>query len=125
MSTAEELFPTIGQVANQTDQIKTNKTQAADDEEKAVTEISSLCMECYEQVRYFKLKCTGFTWIDCQGTTRMLLTSIPLFREIVVMSFRCGYCGTQNNEIQAAAAIQRSYSISFDLLFLIFKDLVS
>ena len=60
MSTAEELFPTIGQVANQTDQIKPNKTQVADDEEKAVTEISSLCMECHEQVRYFKLKCTAF-----------------------------------------------------------------
>jgi len=58
MSAAEELFPTIGQVANQTDQIK---TQAADDEEKTVTEISSLCMECYGQVRYFKLKRTAFT----------------------------------------------------------------
>ena len=125
MSTAEELFPTIGQVANQTDQIKPDKTQAADDEEKAVTEIPSLCMECHEQVRYFKLKCTAFTWIDWQGTTRMLLTSIPFFREIVVMSFRCGSCGTQNNEIQAAAAIQRSYSISFDLLFLILKYFVS
>ncbi|KAL9708999.1 nucleolar zinc-finger protein [Leucoagaricus gongylophorus] len=90
MSTTDELFPTIGQVVNQTDQIKLNQTQATDDEEeKAVTEISSLCLECHEQ-----------------GTTRLLLTSIPFFREIVVMSFRCGHCGAQNNEIQAAATIQ-------------------
>jgi len=57
MSTTDELFPTIGQVVNQTDQIKSNQTQATDDEEeKAVTEISSLCLECHEQVRSFQAK---------------------------------------------------------------------
>jgi len=57
MSTTDELFPTIGQVVNQTDQIKSNQTQATDDEEeKAVTEISSLCLECHEQVRLFQAK---------------------------------------------------------------------
>lgn len=36
----------------------------------------------------------------------MLLTSIPYFREIVIMSFNCEHCGLQNNEIQAAGSIQ-------------------
>jgi len=35
-----------------------------------------------------------------------MLTSIPYFREVIVMSFRCEHCGTTNNEIQAAGTIQ-------------------
>lgn len=38
--------------------------------------IESLCMECHEQ-----------------GETRMLLTVIPYFREVIVVSFRCEHCG--------------------------------
>ncbi|GAA6036729.1 hypothetical protein JCM8097_003450 [Rhodosporidiobolus ruineniae] len=51
--------------------------------------IESLCMECHEQ-----------------GETRMLLTVIPYFREVIVVSFRCEHCGYTNNEIQSAGAIQ-------------------
>ncbi|EJD47923.1 zf-ZPR1-domain-containing protein [Auricularia subglabra TFB-10046 SS5] len=40
------------------------------------------------------------------GTTRMLLTSIPYFREIIVMSFECHDCGATNNEVQSAGRIQ-------------------
>ncbi|EJU03797.1 zf-ZPR1-domain-containing protein [Dacryopinax primogenitus] len=36
----------------------------------------------------------------------MLLTSIPYFREVIVMSFRCEHCGNQNNEIQSASTIR-------------------
>ncbi len=36
----------------------------------------------------------------------MLLTAIPYFREIIVMSFNCDKCGFNNNEIQAAGTIQ-------------------
>lgn len=36
----------------------------------------------------------------------MLLTSIPFFHEVIVMSFRCDHCGNQNNEIQSAGAIR-------------------
>lgn len=36
----------------------------------------------------------------------MLLTSIPYFREIIIMSFSCPHCHTKNNEIQAAGTIQ-------------------
>ncbi|KAJ7581266.1 ZPR1 zinc-finger domain-containing protein [Mycena floridula] len=41
-----------------------------------------------------------------QGVTRLLLTSIPYFREVVVMSFRCQHCGATNNEIQSAGDIR-------------------
>ena len=46
------------------------------------------------------------TKLQQQGMTRLLLTSIPYFREVVIMSFHCEHCGTQNNEIQAAGQIQ-------------------
>ena len=41
-----------------------------------------------------------------QGVTRMLLTKIPYFREIILMSFSCDHCGFSNNEVQAAGEIQ-------------------
>ena len=40
-----------------------------------------------------------------QGTTRLLLTRIPMFREIVLMSFSCPHCGWTNNEVQSAETI--------------------
>lgn len=36
----------------------------------------------------------------------MMLTSIPYFGEVIVMSFRCEHCGATNNEIQSAGAIR-------------------
>ncbi|KAM3466662.1 hypothetical protein NHJ6243_000717 [Beauveria neobassiana] len=54
-----------------------------------VEEIESLCMNCHEN-----------------GVTRILLTSIPYFREVVIMSFSCEQCGFHNNEIQPAGTIQ-------------------
>ena len=42
----------------------------------------------------------------CQGTTRLLLTKIPYFREVILMSFSCDKCGFQNSEVQAAGTIQ-------------------
>jgi len=41
-----------------------------------------------------------------QGTTRLLLTRIPFFKEIILMSFECTHCGCTNNEIQSAGRIQ-------------------
>ncbi|KAJ7102543.1 zf-ZPR1-domain-containing protein [Mycena belliarum] len=93
------LFPSIGSIADQTDLLKdrpdspleptepTNTTEATED--KVVQEIESLCMKCHEQ-----------------GVTRLLLTSIPYFREVIVMSFRCEFCGATNNEIQSAGSIK-------------------
>jgi hypothetical protein len=43
-----------------------------------------------------------------QGVTRLLLTSIPYFKEIVVSSFRCDECGHRDTEIQSAGEIQRA-----------------
>lgn len=36
----------------------------------------------------------------------MLLTKIPFFREIVLMSFQCEHCGFRNSEVQSAGEIQ-------------------
>ncbi|KAI9028626.1 ZPR1 zinc-finger domain-containing protein [Hyaloraphidium curvatum] len=58
------------------------------DPDNPVTEIQSLCMNCHEQ-----------------GTTRLLLTRIPHFREIVLMAFECPHCGFKNNEVQSAGSV--------------------
>ncbi|XP_023595735.1 zinc finger protein ZPR1 isoform X5 [Trichechus manatus latirostris] len=62
---------------------------SAEDEEQQPTEIESLCMNCYRN-----------------GVTRLLLTKIPFFREIIVSSFSCEHCGWNNTEIQSAGRIQ-------------------
>lgn len=41
-----------------------------------------------------------------KGMTRLLLTKIPFFKEIIVSSFACENCGWVNNEIQSAGKIQ-------------------
>ncbi|XP_072308267.1 zinc finger protein ZPR1 [Eucyclogobius newberryi] len=51
--------------------------------------IESLCMNCYKN-----------------GTTRLLLTRIPFFREVIVSSFSCEHCHWSNTEIQSAGEIQ-------------------
>lgn len=65
------------------------KTGAEDAMGHPVQEIESLCMNCHGN-----------------GTTRLLLTSIPYFREVVIMSFECPHCGFKNSEIQPASTIQ-------------------
>ncbi|KAI6149746.1 zf-ZPR1-domain-containing protein [Pisolithus tinctorius] len=83
-------FPAIGQLARKAD---TNPGDASDaqtqDDNKPLEEVQSLCMQCGEQ-----------------GVTRMMLTSIPYFKEVIVMSFRCEHCGAANNEIQSASTIK-------------------
>ncbi|XP_031832131.1 zinc finger protein Zpr1 [Nomia melanderi] len=61
----------------------------ADDPEPEVTEIESLCVSCGKN-----------------GITRLLLTKIPHYKDVVVMSFDCEHCGYQNNEIQNSGKIQ-------------------
>lgn len=56
-------------------------------DEPAVTEIESLCMNCH-----------------ANGMTRILLTRIPYYKNVVVMSFSCEECGYQNNELQPGGA---------------------
>ena len=52
------------------------------------TEIESLCMSC-----------------EKTGITRLLLTKIPHFKEVIIMAFECPHCGVKNNEIQSASVI--------------------
>lgn len=49
------------------------------------TEMDSLCMNCHEQ-----------------ATTRMLLTKIPYFREVMISRSECEHCGYCDNAIQFA-----------------------
>lgn len=68
-------------------------TEESADEHKVVDEIESLCMNCHEN-----------------GTTKLLLTRIPFFREIILMSFFCAHCNFKNAEIQSAGEIQQKGS---------------
>ncbi|KAG8190136.1 hypothetical protein JTE90_026704 [Oedothorax gibbosus] len=59
------------------------------EEEPQVTEIESLCLQCGEN-----------------GITKLLLTKIPFYKEVVIMSFYCDNCKWKNNELQPASKIQ-------------------
>ncbi|KAI1230694.1 hypothetical protein IHE44_0008570 [Lamprotornis superbus] len=62
---------------------------SAEDGEQQPAEIESLCMNCFRN-----------------GVTRLLLTRIPFFKEIIVSSFSCASCSWSNTEIQSAGRIQ-------------------
>ncbi|KAL8712974.1 MAG: hypothetical protein Q9220_002834 [cf. Caloplaca sp. 1 TL-2023] len=64
-------------------------TMLEDNEPNGVETIESLCMNCEEN-----------------GETRLLLTKIPFFREITIMSFSCDHCGYSNTDVQSAGQIQ-------------------
>ncbi|RVD84881.1 uncharacterized protein DFL_003218 [Arthrobotrys flagrans] len=76
-----DLFQSVGAAAEATD--------ASNDEDRVVDQIESLCMNCHEN-----------------GTTKLLLISIPFFREVILMSFECPHCHFKNSEVQAAGEIQ-------------------
>ncbi|XP_011503600.1 PREDICTED: zinc finger protein ZPR1 [Ceratosolen solmsi marchali] len=61
----------------------------ADDPNAESTVIESLCMNCGEN-----------------GITRIFLTKIPYYKDIMLMSFECEHCNYQNNEIQSAGKIE-------------------
>ncbi|KAI8074217.1 ZPR1 zinc-finger domain-containing protein [Gilbertella persicaria] len=63
------------------------------------TEIESLCMKCQEN-----------------GTTRILLSKIPHFKEIIIMAFECPHCGFRNNELQSAGTFnERGHAITLSI----------
>lgn len=84
-SLAQDLFADMGRKV-----AEASAQEADEDGTKVVDEIESLCMNCHEN-----------------GTTRLLLTKIPFFREIVIMSFDCPHCNFKNSEIQPAGEIQQ------------------
>lgn len=65
------------------------KDISADADDFQPTEIESMCMNCHDN-----------------GVTRLLLTKIPFFKEIIISSFSCPHCHWKNTEIQSAGAIQ-------------------
>jgi zinc finger protein len=93
-ATPTEFFESIGKKADQlapsTNGNGANGASDGDEDDgKVVEQIESLCMNCHEN-----------------GVTRMLLTSIPYFREVILMSFQCDKCNFMNSEIQSAGEIQ-------------------
>ncbi|CAG8711030.1 14201_t:CDS:2 [Cetraspora pellucida] len=74
-SKSEKLFQEIGEIVEEEDDTKP-------------TEIESYCMNCEQN-----------------GITKLLLTRIPHWRDIVIMSFDCEHCGFSNNEVQFAGVI--------------------
>ncbi|XP_077226694.1 uncharacterized protein LOC143860068 [Tasmannia lanceolata] len=62
---------------------------SAEDDATPLQQIESLCMRCGEN-----------------GITKVLLTRIPHFREVVLMAFDCPYCNERNNEVQFAGQLQ-------------------
>lgn len=57
--TSTTLFPSIGSIADQTDNLEIQETtgdadpiSTSDNEEKVVQEVESLCMKCGEQVSF-------------------------------------------------------------------------
>ncbi|KAL3137445.1 hypothetical protein ABBQ32_006965 [Trebouxia sp. C0010 RCD-2024] len=71
--------------------VAANQPEAAVDPSNAIyvnqgddepVQMESLCMNCHEN-----------------GTTTMLLTRVPHFRDIMVASFECGHCNFRNNEV--------------------------
>ncbi|CCH62518.1 hypothetical protein TBLA_0H02330 [Henningerozyma blattae CBS 6284] len=92
----EDLFKPVGEAAEEVEHENdtgVTLTGAEDSMGHPVQEIESLCMNCHEN-----------------GTTRLLLTTIPYFREIVLMSFECPHCGFKNSEIQPASQIEEKGS---------------
>lgn len=87
----QKLFAEVGEQAEQvednsgSDGIKKGYTDAMG---HPVQEVESYCVNC-----------------EKNGITKLLLTSIPYFREVIIMSFECPHCGFKNSEIQPAAQI--------------------
>ena len=96
---AEDFFQPIGAA------IQTLDAGAEDVESEAqvIDHIESLCMNCEEQ-----------------GTTRLFLTRIPFFKEVVLMSFECPHCGYRNSEIQSVIRLptSRCFFFFFSLNFI-------
>jgi zinc finger protein len=82
-NTGAPLFGTIGAGAEEVDNLNNDGGQT----QHLVDEIESMCINCEENV------CTKSSQLT-QGTTRLLLTKIPFFREVILMSFSCPHCGT-------------------------------
>jgi zinc finger protein len=64
-----------------------------DEDIEKLNRLPSVCVNCQEE-----------------GETRLLLSRIPYFREVVIMSFQCDHCGLSSSEVQPAAEISEKAS---------------
>jgi len=74
---------------NTTPQISKTEVVEIDTRPDEAIVLESLCIHC-----------------EKMGETRMLMTDIPFFKQIVIMSFSCPHCGYKNNEIQPAGQLE-------------------
>jgi zinc finger protein len=74
-------------------------------DETGLSEIESLCFNCYKQ-----------------GVTRLLLTKIPFFREVIISSFHCEECGYEDRGIQSGSRIEEK-GVRYTLTVKSVKDL--
>lgn len=70
-----------------------------------VTEVESLCVNCYKQ-----------------GVTRLLLTNVPYFRDILLGHFECPHCHYTNTHIEQTSPIQ-DHGIKYTLMVKKIEDL--
>ena len=68
-----------------TEIVSSNTSRISYEAEGEITVLKSLCMNCEEQ-----------------GITRLLLTRIPFFRDVILMAFECPHCGFRSSEVQSA-----------------------
>ncbi|KAI8614692.1 zinc finger protein ZPR1 [Chytriomyces sp. MP71] len=94
MSTSSELVPaSVTANADKKERLFNEIGQNVEDDQP-VHVIESLCMNCHEN-----------------GESRIMLTLIPHFKEVILMCFECPHCGFKNNEIQTGSAVHELGSI--------------
>ncbi|ORX83407.1 zinc-finger protein ZPR1 [Basidiobolus meristosporus CBS 931.73] len=63
-------------------------------EDTPVIEVESLCMKC-----------------ERNGTTRIMLTKVPYFKEVILVHFQCPFCEYENNQVQYGGALEEKGAI--------------
>jgi zinc finger protein len=104
--TAKSLFVPLAQVAEDTSAAAAPEQAGAgehggdsgdaSDEERLP---SNVTREAGGDVMAIKSLCVA---CEGEGTTRLLLTRIPFFRDVILMAFDCEECGYRNSEVQSA-----------------------
>ena len=67
-------------------------------EQEGPIEVESVCMRCYENVSRWRMKQFLRFVVSLKGTTTILTTSIPHFRDVVIMAFECPHCGARHTD---------------------------
>ncbi|RXG73859.1 Zinc finger protein ZPR1-like protein [Armadillidium vulgare] len=80
------------------------KELTSETENPDVLQLESMCM-----------KCNG------KGTTKLLLTKIPHYKEIIITSFECFDCGEKNNQIQSSSF--QEFGVKYELNVMSTEDL--